>query len=126
MVPLVRNSRETLVEKLGEYAESGKSVDVFRYVCAQVFFSFDMQLCTVVCSLTHTHTRTQTHAHLHACSNYKSFTMETILAVAFGRVVNLQRGEADQLTDACLALFSSIQEGEGSSLEFLILLLSEL
>ena len=50
--------------------------------------------------------------------------METILAVAFGRVVDLQRGEADQLTDAFVTLFSS--EGEWSSFEFLILLLSEL
>jgi len=31
MVPLVKNSCETLAEKLGEYAESGKSLDVFRY-----------------------------------------------------------------------------------------------
>ena len=43
--------------------------------------------------------------------------METILAVAFGRVMNLQRGEADQLSDACVAFFSAIQEGEGASLD---------
>jgi len=34
MVPLVKNSCDTLVENLGEVAESGKSVDVFRYACA--------------------------------------------------------------------------------------------
>ena len=31
MVPLVKNSCDTLVEKLGEFAESEKSVDVSRY-----------------------------------------------------------------------------------------------
>ena len=32
MVPLVRSSCETLVEKLGECAGTDKSVDVFRYI----------------------------------------------------------------------------------------------
>ena len=31
MVPLMKSSCDTLVEKLGEFAESGKSLDVFRY-----------------------------------------------------------------------------------------------
>jgi len=88
MVPLVKNSSDTLVEKLGEYAESGKSLDVFR--------------------------------------TYGSFTMETILAVAFGRVIDLQHGEADQLTDACAAIFSTIQEGNVLSGPLIIFLLSEL
>ncbi len=35
--------------------------------------------------------------------------METILATAFGRVVNLQRGEGDQLTDSASTLFASAQ-----------------
>ena len=30
MVPLVKNSTDTLIEKLGEFAESGRSVDVYR------------------------------------------------------------------------------------------------
>ena len=52
--------------------------------------------------------------------------METVLATAFGRVIDLQRGEADQLTDACATIFSGLQEGKGLSGEFIILLLSEL
>ena len=52
--------------------------------------------------------------------------METILAVAFGRVIDLQHGEADQLTDACAAIFSTIQEGNSTSGPFIIFLLSEL
>ena len=47
MVPLMLNSCETLVEKLGESAESGKSVDVFRYVCTLWFFrSTTITLCS--------------------------------------------------------------------------------
>jgi len=47
MVPLMMNSCETLVEKLGEYAESGKSVDVFGYVCTLSFFrSTTITLCS--------------------------------------------------------------------------------
>ena len=30
MVPIVKKSTDTLVEKLGEFAESGRSVDVSR------------------------------------------------------------------------------------------------
>lgn len=35
--------------------------------------------------------------------------METILAVAFGRVVAVQRGEADSLTEAAEHIFGYIQ-----------------
>ena len=52
--------------------------------------------------------------------------METILAVAFGRVVDLQRGKVDKLTDACVTLFSAIQEEEGASPEFVAFMLSKL
>ena len=33
--------------------------------------------------------------------------MESILAVAFGRVVNIQRGEADEVTEAAKGIFAS-------------------
>jgi len=88
MVPLVKKSCDTLVEKLGKCAESGKSVDVFR--------------------------------------TYGSFTMETIVATAFGRVIDIQRGEGDQLTQACAAIFSAFQEGTSVSLESMVLVLCEL
>ena len=32
--------------------------------------------------------------------------MESILAVAFGRIVNIQQGEADELTKAAAGIFS--------------------
>lgn len=45
------------------------------------------------------------------CRIYGQFTMETILATAFGRVVNIQRGEADKLADAANVLFAGSQTG---------------
>ena len=41
----------------------------------------------------------------YACSPnrfYSTFTLETILAVAFGRVVDVQRGRADELKSTAL------------------------
>ena len=31
MIPLIKNSTDTLVEKFGEMAESGRSYELFRY-----------------------------------------------------------------------------------------------
>ena len=42
---------------------------------------------------------------------FGSFTMETILAIAFGRVVNLQKGEADELTLAAQGIFRESEKG---------------
>ena len=36
---------------------------------------------------------------------YGAFTLESILAAAFGRVINLQRGEADEVTKAAKGVF---------------------
>ena len=41
--------------------------------------------------------------------------METLIATAFGRYVNVQRGEADQLTEAASTVFR--ESTEGASLE---------
>ena len=57
---------------------------------------------------------------------YSSFTMETILATAFGRVVDIQRGESDDLTKAVDSIFRRIQEGSSFDQSVLILLMSEL
>ncbi|CAI8056743.1 Cytochrome P450 3A1 [Geodia barretti] len=60
MVPLLKKSSDILLEKIGEFAESGESAEMFRV--------------------------------------YGAFTMETLIATAFGRYVNVLRGEADQIT----------------------------
>ena len=43
---------------------------------------------------------------------FGSFTMETILATAFGRQMNLQRGESDELSEAVGTLVGSFSEGQ--------------
>ena len=56
---------------------------------------------------------------------YGSFTMETILATAFGRVMDIQRGESDELTSAVDSLFIGVQEGQLMNASILITILSE-
>ena len=41
------------------------------------------------------------------CRVYGEFTMESILTAAFGRIINIQRGEADEVTEAVKGIFSS-------------------
>ena len=55
---------------------------------------------------------------------YGLFTMETILATAFGRVINLQRGVANQLTQAAAAVFGGVQEDQGLPLDAITVILS--
>ena len=52
--------------------------------------------------------------------------METTLAAAFGRVMDIQRGQSDELTKAAAAIFSGIQEGKKASLLYATTLLSML
>lgn len=56
---------------------------------------------------------------------YGSFTMETLLATAFGRIVDVQRGESDELAKAAAAVFNRSQEGENTSFLRLNMLLSK-
>ena len=51
--------------------------------------------------------------------------METILATAFGRVVDIQRGEADEITKVCTSLFSQARK-RITYAELLIILICEL
>ena len=49
--------------------------------------------------------------------------METILATAFGRVIDIQRGESDELTRAVDSIFRGVQEGgsiDGTAITFLL------
>lgn len=58
------------------------------------------------------------------CRLYGLFTMETILATAFGRVINLQCGEANQLTEAAAAMFGAAQEDQSLSVDAVMVILS--
>ncbi len=46
------------------------------------------------------------------------------MATFFGRVIDLQKGESDQLTEAAADVFSSGHEGKKSSFNFATMLLS--
>ena len=90
MVPLVKKSADTLVDKFREKAESGESMEIMRcinFTCHKIPSISLTHLCTV------------------SCRTYGAFTLESILAAAFGRVINLQRGEADEVTKAAKAVF---------------------
>lgn len=48
--------------------------------------------------------------------------MESILAAAFGRVINLQRGEADEITEAAKGVFDA---GKNMVIQFSMLIVSK-
>ena len=86
MAPLIADRCQTLVEILGECADTNKSVEVF---------------CT-----------------------FGKLTMETIIAAAFGHLIDIQRGESDQLVEAVQVIFSNLAEGQKLSFGTITVLLS--
>ena len=50
------------------------------------------------------------------------FTMETILAAAFGRQVNVLKGEANDLTRAAAGIFKALTGGKVGHIKFAALL----
>ena len=56
---------------------------------------------------------------------YSSFTMETILATAFGRVINIQKGESDSLAEAAAGLFETTHESSKTSADHVAMITSE-
>ena len=50
--------------------------------------------------------------------------METILVTAFGRVIDIQRGESSQLTRAAAGMFADAHEGKKTSRRYLATILS--
>ena len=105
MVPLLKKSSDVLVEKLGEFAESGKSVEMFRYVVSYIEL-----ICTAVILVLPRRV-------------YGAFTMETLIATAFGRHVNIQRGEADQITQGANSIFRAAEDGSPNAPDVLMALL---
>ncbi len=59
------------------------------------------------------------------CRIYGSFTMESIFSAAFGRVIEIQKGQSDQITDAAAVIFETSHEKKLSSVVVLIMLLSK-
>ena len=51
--------------------------------------------------------------------------MEVIIATAFGRVVDIQKNESDELTEAAAKIFTMASDADRTNFIYLILLLSE-
>ncbi len=51
--------------------------------------------------------------------------MESILSTAFGRVIDIQKGESSNITKAAARIFSSTNEGSILSIELVTLLFSK-
>ena len=108
MVPLIQNSVDALVEVLQDCAANGKSVDFIKYG-----FVRPIDCCMYTCL-----------SCVCICRVYGSFTMETLLAAAFGRVIDIQRGQSDLLTKSAAEFFRGTQEGKKTSLIYLNTVLS--
>ena len=50
--------------------------------------------------------------HVTHCRVYTSFALEAILATAFGRRVDLQKGESDEVTKAMSMMTQSVSDGQ--------------
>ena len=103
MVPLIQKSLDILIEKFGECADLGKSFKTSRYNQTTMHL---IHITTCHC--------------VPACRLYRSFTLETLLATAFGRRVEVQRGEADELTNAAKYIFSKNEEGTTTLLQVVL------
>lgn len=51
--------------------------------------------------------------------------MESIFATAFGREIEIQKGESNQLTEAATTIFDHSQEHKKSSIVFVTMILSK-
>ena len=74
MVPLIKRSSDVLIEKMGEFAESGKAVELFKYVYDYIYTCMlESEPMVEMRSLTTTFLQTSTLPtccpHLHVVSN---------------------------------------------------------
>ena len=95
MVPLIKRSTDNLVAVMGEKAN------------AEV--TFDSVRCVYMCL--HYTTMAFTSHTVSPYRVYSSFTLETIIATAFGRQVNIQRGESDEFIKAMDILIEGLFGG---------------
>ena len=56
---------------------------------------------------------------------YGRFTMETILAIAFGRIVEIQKGDSDEIVEVAREIFQSSDEKNSVSIAIIIPLISQ-
>lgn len=126
MVPLINKSVGTLVGRFAKEAAAGESFEVFRYpTCITVKVSYKCWLAwPTAVNLSYVASLSLMGMY-YSFRTYGSFTMETILATAFGRVIDIQRGESDELTAAVDSIFRGAQEGQSMDGAVLNLLISK-
>ena len=112
MVPLVKKSSDVLLEIVRELAESGKSVNIHKFINTSVHTVNIFTLHIIMLYIMH--------------RVYGAFTMETLIATAFGQYSNVQRGEADGITDGASAFFRSSADGSAISSDLLMAVLCKL
>ena len=59
------------------------------------------------------------------CRIFGGFTMESILSTAFGRVIDVQKGNSNVMTEAAVVVFNASQENRIASRENLTMLISK-
>ena len=109
MLPLLKRSTDNLVAVVGENATSGRSFDVAEYVYYDTYILASPHVQLFWFFLT--------------CRVYTSFTLETVLATAFGRLINIQRGESDDFSKSMDLLLEDFTDGK---IEKLVMLRSKL
>lgn len=95
MLPLLKKSIDNLLVVVGDKATSEKSFDVLK--CAPL-------ICIAL-----------KYQHCLFCfffSLYSSYTLEIILAAAFGRLVDVQKGESDELSRCVDTLLEGVMDGK--------------
>lgn len=65
-----------------------------------------------------------TNKSLNVLEVFGKLTMETVIAAAFGRIIDIQRGKSNELVEAANVIFSFASEGQQFSRERLALMLS--
>ena len=124
MAPLIESKCNTLYEQIEAISSSGNSVDIWKWVLSShVFFvplflslplpfhSSPFSVCLSVCfflsySIFIPFTFILSFLSV-SLRLFGQFTMEGILAAAFGCQVSVMKGEADSLTKAAGSIFSA-------------------
>ena len=104
MIPIIHKSVRDLVEVFQKQADTNQSVEVFR-----CFNNIMSNACI----------------HSPYCRKYGDFAMEATVSTALGRVIDIQRGESDKLTEAATTVLRSMEEGSKFSLIDQLILFSK-
>ena len=67
-----------------------------------------------------------THVYVCFYRLYLKFTMETLLATAFGRYIDVQNGEANTVLDAAIEVIKFLQEHKSIGIPEISLILCKL